>query len=374
MFGKSSKPTVVLSVVRPERIDEILSVVDMVCQGDFEARIMNEPVEEGAERQLCLKINEMIDRADAYVRESTACLGFITENQYFRRIAEHGMLGAYGEASRAINAAADGIEIKMKKFAEMVETINSAAAKLNASALSLGDTANLTKEKATTVSAAAEEAGSNTQTVASAAEELNASIQEINRQVAQSTSMAADAVAEAEKANELVNGLSKVSQEIEGMVSLINDIADQTNLLALNATIETARAGDAGKGFAVVASEVKSLAGKTANATDEIKSQVAQIQSATGTAVHSIVDICKKVAAFNESAGAIAAAIEEQGAATQEIAHNVQEASSGVTEVKSSIVGVSDNIGQVNQITQEVTAVANELTGQAEDLAQVLNG
>lgn len=298
MFGRSNAKVVSGNGVRPERIHEILGVADAVCKGNFEARITGIPTAEGAERELCLRINEMIDRADAYVRESTACLAFISRNEYFRRIAEHGMLGAYGNAARAINAAADGVETKMNKFAEMVDTIASASQELSANAQSLGNTANMTSERAAAVSEAAEEAGSNTQTVASAAEELNASIQEINRQVSQSTTMAAEAVEEANQANELVNGLSKVSQETESVVGLINDIADQTNLLALNATIEAARAGEAGKGFAVVASEVKSLAGQTANATDGIQAQVTQIQSATGSAVESIVGIGKKVGAF----------------------------------------------------------------------------
>jgi len=118
---------------------------------------------------------------------------------------------------------------------------------------------------------------------------------------------------------------------------------------------------------------VKSLAGQTANATDEIQAQVTQIQSATGSAVESIVGIGKKVGVFNEISSAIAAAVEEQGAATLEIARNVQETSAGVSEVTSSIVGVSDNISQVNQISNEVSIVSDDLALQAETLSKVLN-
>lgn len=372
MLGRLKKSGSVTDTVSEERIKEIIGVADAICSGDFNERIKNLPAADGPERELCVKINEMIDRSDAYVRESTACLGYISKNQYFRRIAEHGMLGAYGNAAREINAAADGVETKMERFGEMVGTIASASQQLNASAHSLGDASTLANEQATSVAAAAEEAGANTQTVAAAAEQLNASIQEINRQVSQSAALSAEAQLEAEKANELVNGLANVSQEIESVIELINDVAGQTNLLALNATIEAARAGDAGKGFGVVASEVKNLAGQTARATEEIRGQVSEIQSATSIAVTSIAEIGKKVANFNESSAAIASAIEEQGAATQEIARNVQDASSGVSDVTSGIVGVGHNVEQVNGITGEVSTVANDLAQQAETLREVL--
>ncbi len=95
------------------------------------------------------------------------------------------------------------------------------------------------------------------------------------------------------------------------------DNVEQTNLLALNATIEAARAGDAGRGFAVVAGEVKALAGQTSRATEEITAQIAGMQRATMRSIEAITAIEYTIREIGNISGAIAAAVTEQGAATQ---------------------------------------------------------
>ena len=120
---------------------------------------------------------------------------------------------------------------------------------------------------------------------------------------------------------------------IGDVVELINTIAGQTNLLALNATIEAARAGEAGRGFAVVAAEVKALAEQTAKATGEISQQINGIQTATDESVRRIKEIGDTIGRMSEISSTIASAVEEQGAATQEISRNVQQAAQGTQQV-----------------------------------------
>jgi methyl-accepting chemotaxis protein len=215
----------------------------------------------------------------------------------------------------------------------IVDSLAKASAELHGTAKTLTATADATSKTTTAVASASEQASSNVQTVASAAEEMAGSIGEIGRQVGESTKIAGRAVDEAAKTNATVQGLAEAAQRIDDVVNLINDIAGQTNLLALNATIEAARAGEAGKGFAVVASEVKALANQTAKATEEIANQIGAMQNATTGAVSAIRTIGDTISQINEIAAGIASAIEEQGAATREIARNVQQAAAGTTEV-----------------------------------------
>ncbi|RAI40653.1 methyl-accepting chemotaxis protein [Rhodoplanes roseus] len=244
---------------------------------------------------------------------------------------------------------------------EIVEAVSSASSELEASANSLTTTAEHAQQLATTVAGAAENASSNVQSVASATEEMASSVHEISRQVQDSARIAHAAVEQARKTNSQVEELAQAANRIGDVVELINTIAGQTNLLALNATIEAARAGDAGKGFAVVASEVKALAQETAKATGVISQQITEIQGATQGSVGAIKEIADTIGRLSEIASTIAAAVEQQGAATQEISRNVQQAAEGTRDVSSNIGDVRTGANETGSASTQVLAAAQSL-------------
>ncbi|THD72512.1 MAG: HAMP domain-containing protein [Bradyrhizobium sp.] len=261
------------------------------------------------------------------------------------------------------------------RIVEFETTVRAALDSLQASAGSMQVTAqnmSMTADQSSTlvgaVASAAEETSVNVQTVSSGTEELTSSITEIGRQVTNSAQIARKAVEEAGQTDATMQGLAENAGRISVVVDLIQTIASQTNLLALNATIEAARAGEAGRGFAVVASEVKSLASQTAKATDEIRSQIANMQLVTTSAVGAIRNIGRTIGEINEVTTAIAAAVEEQGAATREIARNIQHAAGGTSEVSSNIVGVSTASAEAGTAAGEVLSASGALRREADVL------
>ena len=199
------------------------------------------------------------------------------------------------------------------------------------------------------------------------------SIHDIRKQAEQAAEISKNAVSASAETNDIVTKLSDSAAQINEIISIISDIAEQTNLLALNATIEAARAGDAGKGFAVVASEVKNLANQGSQASDEITTQIREIQEASQLTIKAIKDIFKKVCHVDEISHTIADSVNAQATSTEGISQSSYEVADATRASTSAIASTVDAAKNTNQMTEQMNQSVNNINQRASLLKERLS-
>jgi len=275
---------------------------------------------------------------------------------------------AIGQLAGGLEQLLGTLRQSMGNIGGTADSLAVAAEQLTILSQGMGEGAAQTSERAASASSASVQVSASVQTVATAAEEMTASIREIAKNATEAATVATGAVTVAGDAQGTVASLGESSAEIGQVIKVITSIAQQTNLLALNATIEAARAGDAGKGFAVVANEVKELAKETARATEDIGQKIEAIQSDTQAAVTAISEISEVIGRINDIQTAIASAVEEQTATTNEIARSVTEAAAGANGIASDVTQVASAAEDTRQGAQNTLQSATDLASMASEL------
>ncbi len=329
------------------------------------------------------------------MRDLTHTMQLLAEGKLETEIPDHGRHDEIGAMAGAVTVfkanglrvrqleaeqAATAAEAAERRAAEMAaladafeHSVKTAATEVKAATVEMVDLATGTAKRQETgtmrslkVNQATESTRERISSLAAAGEELSASIAEIGQQVSRASDTARQATGDVGHSRTQIDRLASSTREIGSVVQLITEIAEQTNLLALNATIEAARAGDAGKGFAVVASEVKALANQTAQATGEITRQIAAIQDETAAAVAAIDRVGSVVLAMEGMTEAVASAVADQGAVTNEV-------SASITQISANMDDVAANIGDVTGGAIRACAAAIEVLWASEGVGKIGN-
>ena len=291
-----------------------------------------------------------------------------THDDITERIQAERKTAALTEQERRRVAIETEIRAFRESVAAVLRTVGESTSALKSIALTLSGTSGRTSDHAAGAAQTSNEASANMIAAAGAAEELIASIGEIGRQISQAAEVASHSVVEAQSTNEHMARLTNTVQQIDEVVSLIRNIAGQTNLLALNATIEAARAGEAGRGFAVVASEVKSLAVQTAKATEQIAGQIEAVQSSTRVAVDAIRRNTERMREIDGYTSAVAASLQQQDNATDEISHNVASAATGAKGMAAVLDEVMRAVGDTRNVANKVLEASETVESAAGSL------
>jgi len=280
--------------------------------------------------------------------------GWIGTHEDITELRQAAMQRAAVEQQEERRTLVDGAISTFRNCAEnLLQIVTDRAGQMRSTAASLFDAFNRSTQRATSAAQTSNGASTNVEHAAAAAEEMSGSIAEIGRRLNQTAEVVRIAVGEARTTNQDIGTLAQSAQKIGDVTKLIRSIAESTNLLALNATIEAARAGEAGRGFAVVASEVKSLAVQTAKATEDISSQILEVQNSTGKAVDAIGRISSLMQEIDDYTTAVADSVRQQSDATAEISKNVESAADStklIVTVLSELAGATTETQQSAQI------------------------
>jgi methyl-accepting chemotaxis protein len=264
-----------------------------------------------------------------------------------------------------LREVADGFQASV---GTVIATLSKSVRDIGHSVESVSESMTQTSSRARAVEASSGDASDRVHAVASATEQLSASIREIDRQLSESARITREASEQARASEEVIRELSGASDKIGQVVGLISDIADQTSLLALNATIEAASAGDAGRGFAVVASEVKNLSGQTAKATQEIQSQIDAIQSATVRTAETLRSLGTTVNDIDGIANTLSVSVQEQSAATSEIAEHIEQAARQTQAAQQQVREVTGSTERGGTIAEGLSQTATGLVSATDEL------
>lgn len=270
--------------------------------------------------------------------------------------------GVSNQHAEMLRRLADQFE---RTVGDVVGGVAAASSQLQTTASSMAAAAEQSAVQTNDVSTALGEASSGVTAAAAASDEFAMSIGEISRQASNSAELARVAAEEATKTDATISALADSAQQVGQIVELISSIAQRTNLLALNASIEAARGGEAGRGFAVVASEVKDLAAQTSKATDEIAQQIRAIQETTHASVTALRSIGKQVGKLETTSISIAAAVDQQSVAGQDLARSIDLAARSTDEVSSNIAHVRETSLATGAAASQVLNSSTELEQQA---------
>lgn len=372
-----------------EWIAAVIEVCEQAAQGNFEPRVLHCD-ERTLTGRLGIAINDLLDRADAFVREAAATLEHAGQNKFYRRVLPNGMVGAYRHAANNINTATDAMAAKSRALADHERRRLSLADELEADVglivAKLTESAAYLRSNAQQLAALAQDAmqatGEGREAAGHAAEyvrhvdavgtSLRESEQTVEARVNLSREVAAGAVQEATRTADLMQQLGTANERIGEVVTFISEIARQTNLLSLNASIEAARAGDAGRGFAVVAREVLKLAEGTASATKRITKEIGEVQAASSETATAIGAIENTIRQMNNLASEIDTAVREQLNITVDIQRSLNETNDFVDRAASSISHAGEAADRTNRTAEQLLQSADQLSHQTLTLSSAV--
>jgi len=263
--------------------------------------------------------------------------------------------------------------------ARIKEAVNQTLGQISSITTDIRQVSGHVSNRSDEISNASSSLSDRTESQAATLEEINATMAQINDTTKDNTHLAIQSSEFASNVHTTaVNGgtviknllhsmedISSSAQKVVEIIGVIDNIASQTNLLALNAAVEAARAGEAGYGFAVVAGEVRNLAGRAAEASNDvrrlIKDNALRIDAGSGLANEASVSFTQIVEAISQ--------LVDQVSSIQSVMHDQM---NSINEISSALASMDDVTQQNSQMSVRTTNTAQDLQKLSNDLKSLM--
>ena len=322
------------------RNTQIVRLTEAAARGNMRLRTDVEQFT-GVNRRIFVAFNSMFDAWLAPVQEIESVLTALEQMDLTARV-RGSYEGDYGRIALMLNTVCSNLAAEVRQIGRHTTIMAKASDELSAitKELTLGTVE--TTRLAAWAANSSDKVSASLATAVDGSSEVLTSIREISQSADKASSVVQSAVDVTDKTALKIGQLGRSSEEISQVIKVITGIARQTNLLALNAAIEAARAGEAGRGFAVVANEVKELARGTEKATGEVSERIGAIRQETQESVAAIAEIASITNEINEISCAIAFAVEQQTATTNEMVRHVSDAATTAAGIAPEMAGLAE--------------------------------
>ncbi|OCA92060.1 methyl-accepting chemotaxis protein [Pseudobacillus wudalianchiensis] len=279
------------------------------------------------------------------------------------------MITSTREIISIVNQSADNVTVAAESLSAVSEETNASSEQIAAAINDIAKGAAKSSEESSEATERSHHLGDQINRIAHQAEEMHEAARQTEsvqkaglQQVQLLGSSNAETKLYIDEMEGVIHALESKIKSIEIIMQTITDISSQTNLLALNASIEAARAGEHGKGFAVVAEEVRKLAEQSAQATDQVKATINDIQEGSGQAVEQMV---KTRTNFDGQT----AAVEATEAIFRELSTLVEKMETSVSAINGEITEAATAKDEVLQVMEEIAASAQQSASASEEIS-----
>lgn len=346
---------VITDIIRTQ--ESIQSLITEIKDEGNLARRLNSADFKGFYADLALSINGLLDVIVSPINNAISTLEHFAKGDLTQAM-DGQYRGTFSDMQVAFNNTLSTLKQMVVQIKSAAGSVGNAVEEIAIGSLNLS-------QRSTQQSDSVQKTNTSIKSLTNTVKENAASALEVDKVANEASAIASKGFEVVKKMVHSIDNIRTSSQKVSDIIGLVDEIAFQTNLLALNAAVEAARAGDAGKGFAVVASEVRSLAGRSAEASKEIKALIEE-------SVRHVKDGSELAATAGETLESIVQSVNHVSQLINGIANSSTKQSQGIGEVHAEIRQIDDITQQNNDIVESNNTAVQAVQDQVKILQELI--